>query len=114
MTLNDRITIQEGLDNRLSIRTIAKSIGKTSSTVLREINKHKFIKGKRRPDLLDECAHKRGCGIFHLCKDVKCTSPCSTCELCKGTAAEKISAAILYCFLSEIKIIYIRCIVCTG
>lgn len=83
MTLNDRITIQEGLDNRISIRKIAKIIDKSPSTVLREINKHKSIKGKRRPDLLDECSHKRKCEIRHLCQGVDCNSLCRTCELCK-------------------------------
>ena len=84
MTLNDRITIQEGLDIGLSIRTIAKSINKAPSTVLREINKHKYIKGKRRPDIMDNCAYKKNCEIRHLCQGVDCNSLCNTCEKCKS------------------------------
>lgn len=53
MTLDDRITIQECLNNGISIRTIAKRINKSPSTVMREIKKHKTVKGKRRPDLLE-------------------------------------------------------------
>ena len=83
MTLDDRITIQECLNNGISIRTIAKRINKSPSTVMREIKKHKTVKGKRRPDLLDECAFKRTCNIYHLCKDIHCNSACRTCELCK-------------------------------
>lgn len=46
LTLNDRISIQEGLDNGYSIRTIARVINKAPSTVMREIEKHKNIMGK--------------------------------------------------------------------
>lgn len=83
MTLNDRISIQEGLDNGYSIRTIARTINKSPSTVMHEIEKHKSVKGKRRPDLLDECALKRNCSIYHLCQGLDCNSQCKTCEKCK-------------------------------
>ena len=84
MTLNDRISIQEGLDNGYSIRTIARTINKSPSTVMREIEKHKTVKGKRRPDLLDECALKKDCSIYHLCQGIDCNSQCRTCEKCKS------------------------------
>lgn len=83
MTLDDRIRIQEGLDLRLSIREIARSIGKSPSSVMREIEKHKVIKGKRVPDELDPCILKRNCNVYHLCKDVDCKSMCRTCSRCK-------------------------------
>lgn len=84
MTLNDRIYIQEGLDMGLSIRTIAKTINKSPSSVVREIERHKFIKGKRRPDLLENCALKKNCEIRHLCQGIDCNSLCRTCEKCKS------------------------------
>jgi len=43
LTLDEWITIQEGLDAGLSIRTIAKTIDKSASTVMREIEKHKTV-----------------------------------------------------------------------
>ena len=41
MSLDNRVTIQEGLDQRLTLRTIAKMVDKAPSTILREINKHR-------------------------------------------------------------------------
>ena len=47
MTLDDRVYIQEGLDNNLNPNLISKKIGKSHSTVIREIEKHRVFKGKR-------------------------------------------------------------------
>ena len=41
MKLDDRIAIQEGLNNNLSVRAIAKTINKSPSTVNREIDARK-------------------------------------------------------------------------
>lgn len=83
LTLDERITIQEGLDNRQSIRTIARKIDKSASTVTREIEKHKTVIGRRRDDMLDDCARRRECTVHRLCKDISCKTPCKSCSLCK-------------------------------
>lgn len=41
MTLDDHIAIQEGLNNNLSVRAIAKTINKSPSTIKREIDARK-------------------------------------------------------------------------
>lgn len=82
LKLNDRITIQEGLDNRYSLNTIAKNVGKSTSTISREICKRRHYIGKRRPDLPDPCKNKKTCDVYHLCQDIRCKSPCRTCNKC--------------------------------
>lgn len=83
LTLDERIKIQEGLDLGYSIRTIARSIDKSASTVMREIERHKQVLGRRREDLMEECAHRRECTVHGLCKDISCRTACKACSLCK-------------------------------
>lgn len=82
LTLDDRITIQEGLDKGKTIRDIAKTLNKAPSTILREIDKHKFFKGKRIPDAKPDCANKDACSITNLCMDVRCNYQCRHCRIC--------------------------------
>lgn len=75
MTLDDRIAIQEGLNNNLSVRAIAKNINKSPSTVKREIDARKCPKGRRSITVLPNCANRKDCDIHGLCKDTRCYSP---------------------------------------
>ena len=45
MSQDDRITIEKGLDNSLSLRRIAEDICKDPSTVSKEIKKHRTAHG---------------------------------------------------------------------
>ena len=40
MTLDDRISIEKGLDQHLSLRSIALQLGKDPTTISKEIKKH--------------------------------------------------------------------------
>ena len=88
MTLDDRVTIQEGLDNNLSIRVIAKMIDKQLSTVLREIEKRKVFKGVRYDGALAPCKRRNECEVRGLCKDKRCYSLCKNCQACKERCPE--------------------------
>ena len=88
MTLDDRVSIQEGLDNNLSPSVISRKIGKTRSTVLREIIKHRVFKGKRYPGAKPPCIHKKDCIVYGLCKDRRCSSPCKNCHACKDVCPD--------------------------
>ena len=68
MTFDDRVTIQEGLDNQLKVSTISRKIGKERSTVTREIEKHKVYKGLRYPGAKSLCANKGTCNVHDLCE----------------------------------------------
>lgn len=67
MTLDDRIAIQERLNNNLSVRAIAKNIYKSPSTVKREIDARKCPKGRRSITVLPNCANRKDCGVHGLC-----------------------------------------------
>nr|DAI22276.1 MAG TPA: helix-turn-helix domain protein [Caudoviricetes sp.] len=41
MTLDDRISIEKGLDQHLSLRSIALQLGKDPTTISKEIKKHR-------------------------------------------------------------------------
>ena len=84
MSLDNRVTIQEGLDQRLTLRTIAKMVDKAPSTILREINKHRCNKGKRYPDAIPPCARRDTCQITGLCHDTRCYAPCRNCNACRS------------------------------
>lgn len=88
MTFDDRVTIQEGLDNQLKVSTISRKIGKERSTVTREIEKHKVYKGLRYPGAKSPCAHKGTCNVHGLCEKKFCNSPCRDCFSCKDHCPE--------------------------
>lgn len=82
MTLDDRIKIQEGLDNGLSIRNIAKTIDKEPSSVMREIRTNCSAGRKRTPDLKEPCRNKVACEKRHICGNNRCKVMCKTCHFC--------------------------------
>ena len=60
MTLEDRIEIQECLDKEMTFKSIAKRIGKSATTVSREIQNHAqtHINGFKRTDEICPCLLK--------------------------------------------------------
>lgn len=81
MSLNDRVIIQSGLENGASRSSIAKTLGKDRSTIVKEIKKRRFIVKPRatfvnglRP--VFDCIHMSDCG----CKNV-CRIPCEKYEM---------------------------------
>lgn len=91
LSFDERVTIQEGLDLGLSINHIARSLGRSPSTISREIIHNRSLQGKRRPDLMDPCANHNTCNIFHLCRDIDCNSKCRTCKKCKTVCPNYIT-----------------------
>lgn len=69
LTLNDRQSIQLGLNEHLSLKDIAKGIGKDPSTVSKEIRNHILLK---RTDSFNLCEHVKECRHY--------SDLCSICE----------------------------------
>ena len=69
MTLDDRISIEKGLDQHLSLRSIALQLGKDPTTISKEIKKHRSFQEHNR---FNEPANKY---LWYLCpclqKDVQ-------------------------------------------
>ena len=48
MTMDDRVSIEKGLDAKLSLRSIALQLGKDPTTIAKEIKKHRSIQEHNR------------------------------------------------------------------
>lgn len=92
LTLSQRITIQQGLDNGDSFTEIGKRIGKDPSTVSKEVKNHIQFKVRTEMGRKIPCKHKRYCKIERLCDDVLCTGSCKICRIpgrdCKNICPE--------------------------
>ena len=62
MTLDDRISIEKGLDQHLSLRSIALQLGKDPTTISKEIKKHRsFQEHNRFNEPANKCALAKDC-----------------------------------------------------
>ena len=69
LTFDDRLSIQMGLNEGLTFKEIAIRLGKDSSTVSKEIRKHRFTK---RTDRFNPCENSKGCKHYgDLCNPCK-------------------------------------------
>lgn len=92
LTLTNRIEIERGLRERWSFNKIARHLGVSRSTVLREIRKHlqsseKGAKGR----VPNRCIHRSACDRHFLC--ASCNRPrqnrkCSTCGHCNAVCPD--------------------------
>ena len=79
LTLNERIDIQSGLDNGLSVRTIAEKMGRSPSTISREIKNY----SKSVPRKKNDCVYRQSClKKNYACGDYNCTQQCQFCSNC--------------------------------
>ena len=82
LTLSDRIAIEQGLNAGQTFAAIASSLSKDSTTISKEVRKHRTIKPHtwkaRRPN----CIHLKECRMQHLCKDIVCYKYCKDCSKC--------------------------------
>ncbi len=85
MTLDDRIAIEKGLEQKCSLRSIAIQLGKDPTTISKEIKKHRFLQEhnhfnepKNKCALFGSCKKKNICGIYApVCKKF-----CRLCNHC--------------------------------
>ena len=84
LTHSQRSLIESGLKNQDSFKEIAKSIGKSPSTVSREVLKHRIDSDKGAYGrILNRCIHRRNCDRFKVC-DSTCKKRCSACRKCNS------------------------------
>lgn len=87
LTLDDRIMIQQLLNVKTSLTQIALSLGKSTSTISREIRSRSVVVDKGAYGrLTNRCIHRGNCQLFSLCP--QCDKPkhhkCSSCSLCNS------------------------------
>lgn len=84
LTDEERIMIENWLKGRISIKQIALSLNKSTSTISREIRKHAQDKDKYAPYRPhNRCTKQRDCQKRYLCaNNPSCTRKCSNCSQC--------------------------------
>lgn len=96
ITPGQRVRIESGLNSNLSLRQIARDIGKDVSSVSREIMRHT----QTLPATANDCAFREDCRVLGLCGKQYCKSFCrrkcaSRCmQLCKDYRPAKCEALL--------------------
>lgn len=86
LTLSDRITITAGLKEQKPINQIADELGKSRSTISREIRKHAVTVDKGAAHrVTNRCVYRKTCSQYGICEDKpNCTRKCSVCAKCNS------------------------------
>ena len=88
LKFDDRLEIESGLKNGLSFTEIAFKLGKSKSTVSKEIKLHRYEKPRNISYRPNVCVHRRGCDKAKVCNG-KCfdKSKCGKCPKCNSLCA---------------------------
>lgn len=86
LSTDERYDIQTLLNSHQSIRSIARLLNRSPSTILREISRHTTI----IPEYGTNCENKRNCSKKHVCGSSKCNRACKNCHRCKNHCTEYI------------------------
>lgn len=79
LTYEDRVCIEEMLNEHRSYREIARTLGKSPSTIQREIKNHT----KTTVTKDNDCAFAKDCTERHICGRRDCKRLCKYCNVCK-------------------------------
>lgn len=84
LTDAERLQIEQWLKDRISIKQIALKLGKSTSTVSREIRSRATASDKGALyRIRNRCLYRNECQRRYLCSDKpNCTRRCTTCNLC--------------------------------
>ena len=90
LTDEERLQIEHWLKGGISLKGIAEGLGKSPSTISREIRAHATMSDKSAPYRVpNRCAGRAECMIRQLCSDKPdCTRKCSACKLCNQVCDE--------------------------
>jgi len=70
LTNEERRQLEHLLRAKRSIKAIAHILGKSPSTISREIKKHALPSNKSAPGRIrNRCLYRRSCSKFYLCED---------------------------------------------
>ena len=102
LTDEERLLIQNWLKSRISIKEIARSLEKSTSTVSREIRKHAKDADKfalYRPH--NRCIKRAECNNRFLCMEkTDCTRKCSLCNKCNKICPDYVEQVCIRLFES--------------
>ncbi|NLK84259.1 MAG: IS30 family transposase [Lentisphaerae bacterium] len=85
LTDSDRLQIEHGLHRQMSLQQIARKLGKSHSTISREVLKHRVDSDKGAVGrITNRCVFRRNCEVYNLCPGRRCQRKCSTCRNCNA------------------------------
>lgn len=88
LTHDERKSIKHGLDTNVSLRQIAKQIGRPLSTVSREIKRNSIIDNSvPAVRIKNRCIHRSHCIKTHVCQ-TDCSRRCSVCARCNASCPD--------------------------
>jgi uncharacterized protein YerC len=103
MTTQDRQDISAGLKAGDSFGSIARKIGKSATTISREIRSHRIVWDKKPyVRVISRCANRQGCRLRGICNS-NCNRLCSICgactkkcslNVCRGTLRETAASVL--------------------
>jgi len=90
LTYDERLQIENLLKSRTSLKRIATVLGKSTSTISREIRAHSTISDKSAPYRVpNRCLRRKECSKHYLCENKPdCVKKCSLCKLCNSMCAD--------------------------
>lgn len=77
-TFDERVFIQECLDQAISIHRIAKQLKKADSSISREIQRNRYRISEPNRKVFT-CMHYNNCNLLHGCGDTECNHFCRHC-----------------------------------
>ena len=86
LTDDERLQIEHWLKERISIKRMAANLGKSTSTISREIRKRSVESDKSALGRIpNRCVQRHSCTVYSLCCDKPdCTRICRSCRLCNN------------------------------
>jgi len=88
MCLEDRHRIESGLSNGESFNQISVAIGKSRSTITREVRSHRIVWDYYAYGRIkNRCKNRFDCGHKHLCNP-DCNRQCSLCRKCNSSCPD--------------------------
>jgi IS30 family transposase len=84
LTNDERLHIERLLGERTPLSQIAEKLGKSKSTISREVRARAIVSDKgARYRIRNRCIRRADCNRLYLCEDkTQCTRRCSACNLC--------------------------------
>ena len=85
LTDSERLQIEHELHRGMSLQQIARKLGKSRSTITREVLKHRVDSVKGAVGRIsNRCVFRRNCEVYHLCPESRCQRKCSACRNCNA------------------------------
>lgn len=81
LTQEERNIIEQRLISRESFKSIARELGKDPTTIAKEVKNHiQFRKTGCYGKVFNDCRHRFGCSVTHLCGNLRCRRYCRFCK----------------------------------